>query len=186
MRRFVHFVYVSECISIVEQVLRDWLARCTDLLSPFVNHSQRGQGRAARRARRPLEVKESVCQRMPFGFLGVTTLLSSPKVKRASRSLLRQVSKVSIPFDTVIKIQKINFQLQNTFLGASRVPFWGPFGTPFGLHLGASGVPWDTFGSLWGVFRSPWGPVWLHLGPSWLQWGSFRNLLNPFGGLQGT
>ena len=108
---------------------------------------------------------------MSFGFLAVTTLLSSPKLKRASRSLLRQVPKVSIPFDTVVKIQKINFLVSDALLDPLLTPFWGPFGTPFGLHLGASGDPWDTFGSCWGLFGSPWGPLGGPFGPYWAPVG---------------
>ena len=102
---------------------------------------------------------------MPFGFLAVTTLLSSPKLKRASRSLLRQVLNLSIPFDTVVKIQKINFLIQNTYFGAPKVPFGGAFWSLFGLLLGASGRSLGTFGSLWGSFGSPWGPLGAPLGP---------------------
>ena len=122
-------------------------------------------------------MKDSACQRTPFGSPGLTILLSSPKIKRASRSLLRQVRKVSIPFDTVVKIQKINFLLSDPLLDPLVTAFQGPFGTPLGLHLGASGDPWDTFGSLWGFFGDPWGLVGLHFGPIWLQWGSFTTLV---------
>ena len=108
---------------------------------------------------------------MSFGFLAVTTLLSSPKLKRASRSLLRQVPKVSIPFDTVVKIQKINFLVSDPLLDPLLTAIWGPFGTPFGLHLGASGDPWDTFGSCWGLFGSPWGPLGGPFGPYWAPVG---------------
>ena len=46
----------------------------------------------------------------------LAVLPSAPKFKRASRSLPRQVLKVSIPFDTVVKIQKINFLVLETLL----------------------------------------------------------------------
>ena len=127
---------------------------------------ERGQGRAARRARRPLEVKDSVCQRMPFGFLGVTTLLSSPKVKRASRSLLRQVPKVSIPFETGIEIEEI----RSPFSGSS-------LGPPFGTLLGS------LFGSFLGSIWEPLGALWTPLVPfggTFEAFGTLRGLLHDF------
>ena len=58
-----------------------------------------------------------------------------------------------IPFETVVKIEKIKFRFKNTFLGASRIPLWGRFGTLFGLLLDHFGLPlaplWALFGFLW-------------------------------------
>ena len=99
-------------------------------------------------------MKERACQRTPYGFPGLTILLSSAKNKRASRSLLRQVRKVSITFDTGVKIQKFNFLVPDPPLEPLLAPFWDPFGAPFGLHLGASGRSLDTFGTLLEFFGS--------------------------------
>ena len=52
-----------------------------------------------------------------------------------------RIPKVSIPFDTVVKIQKINFLIQNTYFGATKVPFWGAFWSLFGLLLESLGTP---------------------------------------------
>ena len=59
----------------------------------------------------PLGLEDSVCYMDFVVMVCLTRLLSFQKIKRASRSLLRQVSKVSIPFDTVVKIEKINFSI---------------------------------------------------------------------------
>ena len=68
--------------------------------------------------------------------------------------LPRQVLKLGIPFDTVVKIQKINFLVLETLLDPLLVPLWGPFWTPFGLHVGPFGDSWglqlDPFGHFWG------------------------------------
>ena len=55
--------------------------------------------------------KDSVCYMDFVVMVCLTRLLSFQKIKRASRSLLRQVSKTAIPFDTVVKIEKINFSI---------------------------------------------------------------------------
>ena len=68
--------------------------------------------------------------------------------------MLRQVLKLGIPFDTVVKIQKINFLVLEMLLDPLLVPLWGPFWTPFGLHVGPFGDSWglqlDPFGHFWG------------------------------------
>ena len=68
--------------------------------------------------------------------------------------MLRQVLKLGIPFDTVVKIQKIRFPVLDPILDPLWVPLWGPFWTPFGLHVGPFGDSWglhlDPFGHFWG------------------------------------
>ena len=98
---------------------------------------------------------------MPFGFLAVTTLLSSPKLKRASRSLLRQVPKVSIPFETGIEIEEIRSPFSESSPGP---PFGTLLGSLFGFFLGSI---WEPLGALWTplvafggtfeAFGTPWG-----------------------------
>ena len=75
-----------------------------------------------------------------------------------------------VSFETVIKIQKINFRL--------KIPFGVAFGTPFGLllepflaHFGASWALLGPLGALLGLRWSPFGPL----------LGSLGYLLDPFG-----
>ena len=71
-----------------------------------------------------------------------------------------RILKVGIPFDTVVKIQKIKFLLLERLLDPLLVPLWGPFWTPFGLHVGPFGDSWglqlDLFGHFW-VGMGTWG-----------------------------
>ena len=84
----------------------------------FPNHPE-----AWPRARRQARPKATTREKTMFSRGCLLSFFVSPgfagllKIKRASRSLLRQVLKLGIPFDTVIKIQKI------------RIPKMGP---PFG------------------------------------------------------
>ena len=104
--------------------------------------------------------KDNVFQRMSAVIPCLHRLRSSSKKKRTSRSLLRQVLKTVIPFDTVIKIQK-----KRTFR------FWDLFGYPFGYPLGTLFGPFwallGPLGTLLGLLWSPFGPLGGHLEPSW-------------------
>ena len=100
--------------------------------------------------------------------------------KRASRSLLRQVPKTAIPFDTVVIFEKINFPIQNRSQGA----LWGlilaPFWHPFGLHLAPFGSPWAPFGArltLLARFGAPFGAFLLSQGYLLHTFGLFLAIL---------
>ena len=71
--------------------------------------------------------------------------------------MLRQVSKVAIPFDTVVKIQKI----RSSKAGPSKNRFWCAFGDPLlapfwhlleplGALLAPFGALWEPLGSIFG------------------------------------
>ena len=86
----------------------------------------------------------------------------SPNLKRASRSLLRQVPRSFI--FRVNVVQKLTFWGKLHFAMCS-----GVFGVPgevFGLLLAPF---WAPFGLLWGRF----GLLWLPLGPLWATFGLF-------------
>ena len=84
-----------------------------------------------------------------------------------------RISKVSIPFDTVVKIEKI----RSSKVGPSKNRSWGAFWelllAPFGHHFGAS---WHPFGSLW----RPLGTLGLHFWLCWASCCSLGRLLGPF------
>ena len=100
----------------------------------------------------------------------LTTLISFQKIKRTSRSLLRQVSKTAIPFDTVVNFQKIRFSeagpSKNRFRGAFGSSFWRLLGTllePLGALLAPCGALWEPLGSIFGSV----GRLVAHLGAFW-------------------
>ena len=86
------------------------------------------------------------------------------KIKRASRSLLRQVPKVSIPFETGIEIEEI----RSPFSGSSPGP---PFGTLLGSLFGS------FLGSIWEPLGALWTPL-VPLGISFEAFGSPQGLLH--------
>ena len=71
--------------------------------------------------------------------------------------MLRQVSKVAIPFDTGVDFEKISFSK----VGPSKNRSWGPFGSsfwrllgtllePLGTLLAPCGALWEPLGSIFG------------------------------------
>ena len=84
--------------------------------------------------------------------------------------MLRQVSKTAIPFDTVVKIEKIRSSRagphKNRFWGAFGDPFWHLFVTllkPLGALLATFGALWESLGSIFGSV----GRLVAHLAAFW-------------------
>ena len=84
--------------------------------------------------------------------------------------MLRQVSKVAIPFDTVVKIEKIRFSR----VGPSKNRSWGAFWEllwrllgillePLGTLLAPCGALWEPLGSIFGSV----GRLVAHLAAFW-------------------
>ena len=117
--------------------------------------------------------KDSVCYMDFVVMICLTRLLSFQKIKRTSRSLLRQVSKVAIPFDTDVDFQKISSSRAGPAKNRSWGAFWDSLLAPFWCHFGAS---WHPFGSFW----RPLGVLGLHFWLSWASCCSLGRLLGPF------
>ena len=84
--------------------------------------------------------------------------------------MLRQVSKVAIPFDTGVDFEKISFSK----VGPSKNRSWGPFGSsfwrllgtllePLGTLLAPCGALWEPLGSIFGSV----GRLVAHLAAFW-------------------
>ena len=84
--------------------------------------------------------------------------------------MLRQVSKVAIPFDTGVDFEKISFSK----VGPSKNRSWGPFGSSFwrllgtllehlGTLLAPCGALWEPLGSIFGSV----GRLVAHLAAFW-------------------
>ena len=77
--------------------------------------------------------------------------------------MLRQVSKVAIPFDTGVDFEKIS----SSKVGPSKNRSWGPFGSSFwrllGTLLAPCGALWEPLGSIFGSV----GRLVAHLAAFW-------------------
>ena len=81
--------------------------------------------------------------------------------------MLRQVSKVAIPFVTGVDFEKISFSKVGPSKNRSWGAFWELLLAPFGHPFGAS---WHPFGALWEPLGSIFGSVGrlvAHFGAFW-------------------
>ena len=90
--------------------------------------------------------------------LCLTRFPSFHKIKRASRSLLRQVPKLSIPFETGVDFEKISFSIKDHSWGTLWELLLAPFWHPFWLHLAPLGSPWASFWALLTLLGLTWAP----------------------------
>jgi len=118
-----------------------------------------------------------------FGFLleVISKAIQVWKLKRASRSLLRQVWKVVVSLQRGVEILKINFFVSVCLKSRSQGTPQGPLFDPFWGLLGASwGAFWALLASL-GPLLGLHGPLWASIG---LPWGITAASLGCFGSLR--